>query len=146
MKKLFLLSILIGFISCKKEPKQQQVYKPQKNETYSLNYAKGFSITDNGNFNVLTIKNPWPKSEKNYKYALVNKELLPKITLNAEEFDGIISIPVEKIVVTSTTHLPALELLGVEQTIVGFPGTDYISSKSIRKLITESKIRELGKN
>ena len=40
-----------------------------------------------------------------------------KITLNEEDFDGIIPIPVKKIVVTSTTHIPALELLGVEQHI-----------------------------
>jgi iron complex transport system substrate-binding protein len=48
--------------------------------------------------------------------------------------------------VTSTTHIPALELLGVEQTLVGFPGTDYISSEKTRILIDDGKVRELGKN
>ena len=48
--------------------------------------------------------------------------------------------------VTSTTHIPSLELLGVENSLVGFPGTDYISSEKTRKRIETGDIRELGKN
>ncbi|MDX1317224.1 MAG: ABC transporter substrate-binding protein, partial [Xanthomarina gelatinilytica] len=51
-----------------------------------------------------------------------------------------------KIVVTSTTHIPALELLGVEKSLVGFPGTDYISSEKTRFRVDMGKVRELGKN
>jgi iron complex transport system substrate-binding protein len=58
----------------------------------------------------------------------------------------IIPIPIKTIVVTSTTHIPSLEMLGVENTLVGFPGTDYISSKETRKRIETGKIREVGKN
>jgi iron complex transport system substrate-binding protein len=57
-----------------------------------------------------------------------------------------IQIPIKSIVVTSTTHVPALEMLGVENTLVGFPNTDYISSKKTRKRIDAGKIREVGKN
>jgi iron complex transport system substrate-binding protein len=48
-------------------------------------------------------------------------------------------------VVTSTTHIPALEILGVENTLVGFPNTDYISSEK-RKRIESGKVREVGRN
>ena len=48
--------------------------------------------------------------------------------------------------VTSTTHIPALELLDVGRTLIGFPGTDFISSKTIRQQIHKGNIRELGKN
>ncbi len=34
----------------------------------------------------------------------------------------------------------------MEQALVGFPGLDYISSEKTRKLITNGKIKELGKN
>ena len=53
---------------------------------------------------------------------------------------------VERIVVTSTTHIPALEALQVSQTLVGFPGLDYISSEQTRKRIDENKVQELGGN
>ncbi|MFC4721304.1 ABC transporter substrate-binding protein [Geojedonia litorea] len=145
MKKRFLLILLIVSVSCKTETKQA-IDTKQDVVNSEFKYAKGFSITSTENFNILTIKNPWPNSEKTYKYALIHRNMLPIITLNAEEFDGIIATPVEKLVVTSTTHIPALELLGIEQTLVGFPGTDYISSERTRTLIDNGSIRELGKN
>lgn len=145
VRKLLTLALLISFIACKNEKKlptevKQDVVKSK------FSYANGFSITHNENFKILTINNPWPKAEKSFKYALIPRENLATITLNSDEYDGIIATPVEKIVVTSTTHIPALELLGVEETLVGFPGTDYISSEKTRALINAESIRELGKN
>ena len=145
VRKLLTLALLISFIACKNEKKlptevKQDVVKSK------FSYANGFSITHNENFKILTINNPWPKAEKSFKYALIPRENLATITINSDEYDGIIATPVEKIVVTSTTHIPALELLGVEETLVGFPGTDYISSEKTRALINAESIRELGKN
>ena len=51
-----------------------------------------------------------------------------------------------QIVVTSTTHIPSLEMLGVSEALVGFPNLNYISSETTRKRIDEGKITELGKN
>jgi iron complex transport system substrate-binding protein len=36
-------------------------------------------------------------------------------------------------------------MLGVENTLVGFPNTDYISSEKTRKRIDAGKIEKLGK-
>ncbi|MDO7170627.1 ABC transporter substrate-binding protein [Mariniflexile sp. AS56] len=145
MKKIIICFLLTSFFTCKNDTKAPNEIK-QDIETSAYKYAQGFSITNNENFKILTVSNPWPKAEKTYKYALVHKNMLSKITLNKDEFDGIITIPIEKIVVTSTTHIPALELLNVEQTLVGFPGTDYISSEKTRQRIDDGKVRELGKN
>ncbi|MBP0903286.1 ABC transporter substrate-binding protein [Mariniflexile gromovii] len=145
MKKAVLLFVFLCFLACKNNQKKplETVQDLTKSE---YQYAKGFSVTYTENFKILTISNPWPKAEKVYKYALVQKNMLSKITLNKDEFDGIITVPIEKIVVTSTTHIPALELLNVEQTLVGFPGSDYISSEKTRHRIDSGLIRELGKN
>jgi hypothetical protein len=48
--------------------------------------------------------------------------------------------------VTSTTHIPALELLGKTETLVGFPGTDYISSVQTRQRIARNAVTDLGQN
>jgi iron complex transport system substrate-binding protein len=145
LKKAVLLIILTCFISCKKEIKPNPEAK-QDFVKSELKYANGFSLTYNENLKILTINSPWPKSEKSYKYALVHKNAASKITLNKDEFDGIITIPIDAIVTTSTTHIPALELLEVQETLVGFPGTDYVSSEKTRTLIDNGSIRELGKN
>lgn len=147
--KYFFLALTIVFIACKNDSRKKELDGILPSQDYSesiLKHAKGFSVMDYGNYKVLQINNPWPKAEKTYKYALIPEGNLALITLNKDEFDGILSTPVKKIVVTSTTHIPALELLGVEQTLVGFPGTDYVSSEKTRDLIDKGQIRELGKN
>jgi len=96
------------------------------------------------NYKVIEILKPWPESQKTYSYAIANKNAI--IDWKTNTFNGIINTAIKKIVVTSTTHIPALELLGVEHTLIGFPGTDYISSEKTRKRIDEGKVRELGKN
>lgn len=63
-----------------------------------------------------------------------------------DTYDAVITIPVESLVATSTTHIPALESLGSLEKLAGFPGTQYISSKAARILIENQKIRELGAN
>lgn len=145
-KHLFIAYFLLFIITSCKDDKGIIRQLPSQSEQIQNNYAEGFSVEKNDTFDILHIKNPWPKSEKSYKYALISKENASKITLNKEDFDGILTTPIQKIVVTSTTHIPALELLGVEQTLIGFPGTDYISSEKTRKRIDNGNIRELGKN
>jgi len=132
-------------LNCKNETKKQ-LKATIDNAYIELKYAKGFSVKDLGTHKILEIINPWPESEKQYSYVLIDKEETMKTTFLKNEFDGILINPIKKIVVTSTTHIPALELLGVEHTLVGFPGTEYISSESLRQHIENGNIRELGKN
>ena len=146
MKYQFItLIILLSFLNCKNES-AKKIKENIKGNSIKLKYANGFSINDYVTYKILEIKKPWPKAEKNYRYVLINKKNAAKSTFRTDEYDGIIINPIEKIVVTSTTHIPALELLGVEETLVGFPGTDYISSKKTRQRIVNGNIRELGKN
>ncbi len=144
MQKIIFIIAIICF-SCK-----NVVPKPGFNEMNTkdlkLEYAKGFSVSDLGVYKVITIHSPWPESKTSHSYVVIHKDSLPKITLNPNDYSGIIELPIKKIVVTSTTHLPALELLSVNNTLVGFPGLDYISSKKIRKQINANNIKELGKN
>ncbi|MEJ1223610.1 ABC transporter substrate-binding protein [Sediminicola sp. 1XM1-17] len=146
MKTLQCLVLLLTFWSCKQGPKEQiRESIPAENNTIS--HAQGFSISSAAS-GVTTIKitSPWPNAEAAFTYALVPKEKLAFITLDRDKYDAIIATPIEKIVVTSTTHIPALEALGVENTLVGFPNTDYISSEKTRQRIAQDQIQELGNN
>ena len=148
MKKSFyiFLPILILFTSCKQGPDYIRELPPLDEKNTSIKYAKGFSVSDNGDYKILTISNPWPEATKDYKYLIASMKVLSKMTFPSDYYVGVITNEIDEIVVTSTTHIPALELLGLEQALVGFPGTDYISSKKTRKRIDEGNIRELGKN
>jgi iron complex transport system substrate-binding protein len=140
-----LLLITILLFSCKDN--KENIRDVSEFEIKGLNsYAEGFSIEKQSNYSILLIRSPWPKSEQEFKYVLISKEEAAKTTFQNDDYDGIIITPIEKLVATSTTHIPALELLGVEQTLIGFPGTDYVSSKKTRVRIDNGDIRELGKN
>ncbi|WP_246054193.1 ABC transporter substrate-binding protein [Antarcticibacterium flavum] len=108
-----------------------------------IKYAKGFSIEKYDGYDFLIIKDPWPDADKTYRYLLLKEGTTAPANL---AYDQIIQVPVKKLVVTSTTHIPSLEALGVEKTLIGFPGLDYVSSDSIRKLINKGEITELGQN
>ncbi|MFD1615364.1 ABC transporter substrate-binding protein [Gelatiniphilus marinus] len=145
MKKALFLFVICFVFSCKNES-AKEVLKTVEGIQLKIKHAKGFSVTDYSTYKVINIKNPWPNAKKSYRYVLISKENAVKTRFKTDEFDAVITYPIHKIVVTSTTHIPALELLDIEETLVGFPGTDYISSEKIRTQINKGNIRELGKN
>lgn len=142
MKKQFLFAIAFLFmlISCKKEQAASALTENVKN---SIQHAKGLEIYKHDGYSVVKVTNPWPDSENGFTYIL--KEKNGMIPDSLQKYTQI-SVPVKSIVVTSTTHIPSLEMLGVENTLVGFPHTDFISSEKTRALIDAGKVRNLGQN
>ncbi len=118
----------------------------EKAETRPIKYAEGFTIEKNEDFTTIHVNNPWPGAEKRFKYAFIPKEKLPLVTYPKGYYDAVVITPVAEIVVTSTTHIPALESLNSLDKLVGFPDTRYISSMPARDLISKGKIKELGNN
>ncbi|NAS11695.1 ABC transporter substrate-binding protein [Flavobacteriaceae bacterium R33] len=112
----------------------------------SITYARGFTIkeTEQG-IKVIEVSSPWPDAKSGFSYALVPKNT-PEISLDKEKYDAVVRVPVERIVVTSTTHIPALESLGVADRLVGFPNSQFVSSKETRKRIASGQVKELGTN
>lgn len=143
MKKSIILLVAFVLLSCKNKPENNSPHKVLTGEKIPVEYAEGFELIEYDGFKLLTIRNSWPKAEKNFVYLLAEKNAeIPKNL----EYDERINIPVNKIVVTSTTHIPSLEALDEINSLVGFPGLDYISSEKTRERIEVGKIKELGAN
>ncbi|MBG7630390.1 MAG: ABC transporter substrate-binding protein, partial [Bacteroidetes bacterium] len=125
----------IALLSCKDEVK-----KTTKEENIivesSIKYAEGFRIQEFDGYKKLIISAPYQNSEETFEFILSQNPT--NTDLNT------IKTPVESVVVTSTTHIPMLELLQVEDKLVGYPNTKYISSKKTRNLIDSDKILDLG--
>ena len=146
LERFFFISCFILLCGCKQEKKEIFPNQTKVNRT-SIQYANGFEIQNQSNgITIIKVLQPWANAETTYTYALVPKEIQATITLNKSEYDAIISTPVENIVVTSTTHIPALEELEVLNSLIGFPDTKYISSKAARNRINSGAIVELGVN
>ncbi|XOV93168.1 MAG: ABC transporter substrate-binding protein [Bacteroidota bacterium] len=109
--------ILIFLLGCHSESKKTQDISQ---ENVVVKYASKFSLQNGG----VSVLEPWPGANKTLNYSLDN--------------------PPKKVICTSTTHLPFLELLGEENTLVGFPGTQYITSPKIIRMVENGLVVDVG--
>lgn len=126
-----IFSFLFLLISCK----NKNTPKTKDSNSTTIKYARGFDIIKENSKEYLLIKKTFGQKSQPVKYLLVNHSTKQQNTLK---------VPIEKLVITSTTHVPMVELLGRENTIIGFPNTKYISSKKTRNLVDSGAIKELG--
>ena len=136
---LFLFVVTLG--GCKQNDKTFTA--AIKTSTNEIQYAEGLEIYKYRGYTIVKVTRPWPEAKKSFTYVLQEKNSI--IPDSLKQF-SIIPVPIKSIVVTSTTHIPALEMLGVENTLVGFPNTNYISSEKTRKRIDSGNVREVGTN
>ncbi|SFD86210.1 ABC transporter substrate-binding protein [Flavobacterium phragmitis] len=139
-KMIFIASFFI-LTGCKKNENLETV----KTETAknSIEYASGLSIVKYDDYSVVTVSNPWPNANKDFKYILKEKD--GKVPDSLQGYTTI-QVPLASVVVTSTTNIPFLEMLEVENKLVGFPHTDYISSEKTRALIDKGSVKNVGQN
>ena len=139
MKNIKLIPVLLFLlitVSCKKETVKVD---DQTQAESSIKYAKGFDIVEDNGVKKLVIKSAYQNSKEVSEYIIKNKS--EKNT----PLENTIYTPIQKIVVTSTTHIPMVELLNEETSIIGFPYARYVSSEKTRQLIDAGKIKEIGK-
>jgi iron complex transport system substrate-binding protein len=131
------LFLVCTLVSC--SPKKET---ERKNDNSSITkYAQGFKVTSIGNSKLVEVKQPYQNATSGYQYLLVPKgETAPA----HDEQTQVITVPIENIVCTSTTHIPLLDYVGETDKLIGFPTTDYISSETMRKRIDEGKVKDLG--
>lgn len=143
MKRIFLFITLVGFLYLLVNCQQTPSTKPSTATTAVVRYATGLSIQKQKNYTLVTIKNPWPNSTKTYTYVMAKREAIVPDSL--QKYPTIV-VPVKKLVATSTTHLPSLDMLNESNALVGFPHLEYISSEKIRTRIEQGMVTELGNN
>jgi iron complex transport system substrate-binding protein len=139
-KFIFIVSFFL-LAGCKKTENTEVV--TQKVPQNSIEYASGLSIVKYEGYSVVTVSNPWPNADKNFKYILKEKDA--EVPDSLQSYTSI-RVPLESVVVTSTTNIPFLEMLDVENKLTGFPHTDYISSEKTRALIDKGSVKNVGQN
>ncbi|WP_276381912.1 ABC transporter substrate-binding protein [Flavobacterium sp. H4147] len=139
--KLIVVFSLFLLIGCKKNETQTVV--KSDNPKNSIEYASGFSIVKYEGYSVVNVVNPWPNANEKFTYVLTENNT--EIPDSLQKYTSI-KVPLESVVVTSTTNIPFLEMLEVENKLVGFPHTDYISSEKTRALIDKGSVKNVGQN
>ncbi len=143
MRSLFLLLLGVSLLTGCKDEKNKTAPLEEQTEVASLEvkYAKGFTMYHHKTHTELVVTSAWPNSEETFRYLLVKEgENTPK----HEEKDIVIKMPIEKLVAMSTTNIPSLEYLNVDDKLVGFPNTSYISSEKTRANVENGSIKDLN--
>ena len=103
MRHYFLLVVLfLGFIQCKESESSVNLNTSVEN---SIQHAEGFSIEKYDGFSVVKVSNAYPEAKNEYTYILHKKGV--QIPDSLQQFTSI-EVPIKKVIVTSTTHIPAL--------------------------------------
>lgn len=135
---IFILVLFTLFTSCQNDQKKSTVVKANYS---AIKHAQTFDIQYFDGYKKLTIFSRFKGDSIGESFYLISKNKAIPSSLKAEK---IIKTPIEKIIVTSTTHIPMMELIDAENSLVGFPHLQHISSPKTRKLIDNEQIKELG--
>lgn len=134
---IYLLSIWsFGLLfSCEKKPDLTLEKTP-----VALSFAKGFEIYRGKDFWEINVTQGYTGAEKTFRYLVLEENSKAEKT----GFDAVVQLPISKVVMTSTTHIPHLDLLNSSEKLIGFPQTDLISSVKTRSLIDSGMVTDLG--
>lgn len=145
MKKYLSIVLLIFLIilnACCKSPRHSETTYADA-DTLELKYAEGFDIVYHLNYKELIVYNPWLKNEVLERYFFVDSEVNNrKVNLPA---DGMmVSVPIQSLAATSSTHFEFLELLGVIQQMNGVCSPELIYNEFLRKKYQAGELENLG--
>ena len=136
---LLLSGCLAVLLSCSKNRNEYQAENIQP--LVHLAYATGFRIIPYKGEKLVEVPQPFQGATTGRSYLLVQRGHA------APEHDSsipVIFVPIQRLVCTSTTQIPLLDYLGETDKLVGFPTTDYISSKDMRRRIDSGYVADLG--
>jgi len=135
---LIFLGLILSVISCDQAKEKVKINEINNEFITSVKYAKGFDVQLYKGYTKLIIKSPYPDAKQYQEFILVSDR--------KADFEGSnkVYVPVKKMVATSTTHIPMIEILGETNSLIGFPTTDYISSKKTVARVKNGEVKDLG--
>ncbi|MFJ8077581.1 ABC transporter substrate-binding protein [Streptomyces sp. NPDC096176] len=127
---------------CVKNFDPAEDYFPVKSE---VKHAKNFTLRYEKSYQVLTVKEPYPKG-KPESYVLV-KCGAPKPKLTGELASAQqVTVPVKSLYSASTTHVPLLTETGTLDVLTGVASTANISSAEVIARVKAGKVTEYAKD
>lgn len=139
VKFIFLFTAFSVFLGCKNNSDKIEIQKAEN----QIEWATGFELYNYSDFKILKTKNTSPHSTQVETFVLHKNGV--EIPDSLHKYKAII-VPLKSVIVTSTTHIPSMEALEIEDALIGFPGLNYISSEKIRHKIDAGHIKEVGQN
>lgn len=136
-----LLSCILIILSACNPNKKTSVETSTANDTTEVKYAKGFSVSNHGNYRLVDITDPSGESDIIYKYALVNRGTTSKeIPLDYE----IIETPVRSVICMTTLQMSNFIKLKATDRIVGMTSARFLFNEQLKKQLKENTTKRIG--
>ena len=135
LNSLLWLGVALLLFSCA----EKQVENQQKTPV-PLDFATGFKLYQGNGFWEIEVSKGYAGSSETYRYLVLDSG----VNLNSSGYDAVVQLPIDSVVLTSTTQVPHLDALDLADVLVGFPQTDLISSTTARARIAAGKVKDLG--
>ncbi len=113
----------------------------------TLIYARGLKITRCGDYDRVTLRDPWDTLKTRRTYILASRELLsrrPGLCDSLSVQGTLIATPVRRAVIYTSVHSSLAERLGVLKSVVGVCEPEYITSDKVREAVENHTIANLG--
>lgn len=133
--------VFVIFLGCHADKEESAKQVNTTGKKIQVEYAKGFVITDHGEYREITVRHPQDTSHIIATYILADN--LDNINTSGKEA-VLVKTPVKSIACVSTTHAGFLEALHLEHTISGISGTRFIYDPGVRERIDEKQVIEIG--
>jgi iron complex transport system substrate-binding protein len=105
-------------------------------------YASGFRMEEAAGFRILHTINPWQGSRTVHLQYILTDD--PSRIPDSLQHNPVITIPVNRVICMSTTHVAMMDALGESNAIVGISGSDYISNPVLRYRLETGAVRDVG--
>lgn len=107
----------------------------------AVQYARGFRLTYEGNYKVITIQNPFETKAPPVRYLLVPRGAArPAGYPDAQ----VIATPIRSLVGLSSLHVALADFLGANDLVVGVGSFKYVSAPQVRQRIAAGQVYEVG--
>jgi iron complex transport system substrate-binding protein len=139
----YLLIFVFLLFSCKQNKKQEGNIKEQDNhaEIIHIKYAKGFSVSDYGDFKLVDMQDPSGENVLTYKYALAKRNTdHGKIPSDYQ----IIEVPLKNVICMTTLQISNFIKLDATDRIVGMTSTRFLFNKSLNEQLKNGQTSKIG--
>ncbi len=133
---------LAGTSGKPRETEPAHSYAPVLQEKCTVRYAHGFSISYYTGYKIVTVFDPDRKSESKSLDTFV---LIPRGHRPPAGVAGtVVEVPVMRVVLGSSTHVPFFSMLGCIDHVVAISQGKYVTDPDVLDLIRKGRITEVG--
>ena len=122
--------------------KPKALQKSKIAQGLKIDHAKGFTISNYGNYRKITVENPWQQSGGvRFDYFLVDRDKEIPSELVGKQ---IIRTPIQSVICLSTSHVGFLSALHETSSLKALSGTSFVSDTDVQKGVAAKKIVDIG--